>query len=272
MIHKLFSQLANSFKCLLNNKRLIITLARRDIMQRYQGSVFGVLWSIINPIIMLGIYTFIFSVVFKAKWGGVDDKYQFSMLLFSGLIVFNCFSDIISRSPTLIVNYSNYVTKVIFPIEILPFVITISAMFNFILSFMIWVIFYFILIGPPSITIILLPFILLPFILMCNGFAWVFSSIGVYIRDLNQVVMLGVSAMMFMTPIFYPISAIPEKYQHYLFISPITSVIESFRDLAINGVIPDLSQYVSYCITSIVIYWFGYMWFKKVSKGFSDVL
>lgn len=249
-----------------------MSLSRRDILQRYQGSLFGLLWTLLTPLIMLAIYTFIFSVVFKAKWGGVDDKFQFSMLLFSGLIIFNCFSDIISRAPTLIINYASYVTKVIFPIEILPFVITISAIFNFILSFIIWLVFYITLIGLPSIYIVFVPLLMIPFILMCNGLAWILSSIGVYIRDVSQLVTLVVSALMFMTPIFYPITALPEQYQFYLHLSPITTVVELFRSLAIYGEMPSIKMLAVYTSSSIAIYCLGFMWFNKTSKGFSDVL
>lgn len=265
-------EILSSVKCMKVNQALIINLAKREILQRYQGSLFGLLWTILTPLIMLAIYTFIFSVVFKAKWGGVEDKYQFSMLLFSGLIVFNCFSDIISRAPTLIISYSNYVTKVIFPIEILPFVITLSALFNLLISFFVWLFFYTILIGFPSVYIVLTPIILVPFILMCIGLTWIISSIGVYIRDLNQLVTLIVSAMMFMTPIFYPISALPEKYQSYLHLNPITTIVESFRSLAIYGNIPDMEFLLMYSVFAVAIYVIGYFWFNKISKGFSDVL
>lgn len=262
----------SSILLLYKNRSLIISLSRRDILQRYQGSFLGMFWSILTPIIMLAIYTFIFSVVFKAKWGIGGDKYQFSMLLFSGLILFNLFSDILSRSATLMLSHSNYVTKVIFPIEILPWVITLSALFNFILSFGIWFVFYTLLIGLPSISVVFMPLIIVPFCFLCCGFAYFISSLGVFLRDLNQLVTLVVSALMFMTPIFYPITALPEKYQYYMYFNPITNVVEMFRDIAIYNNSLSLINYVIYLSSSLLIYLLGYLCFQKLRKGFSDVL
>ncbi|ABM05144.1 ABC-2 type transporter permease protein [Psychromonas ingrahamii 37] len=271
-MYKVDKNLISSISILYKNKRLIISLTRRDILQRYQGSLLGVFWSILTPIVMLAIYTFIFSVVFKAKWGIGGDKYQFSMLLFSGLILFNFFSDILSRSPELLVSHSNYVTKVIFPVEILPWVITLSALFNFILSFIIWFIFYTLLIGLPALSVIFTPAIVIPFCFLCCGLSYIISATGVYLKDTNQLVALLVTAMMFLTPIFYPISALPEKYQVYMYLNPITNVIEMFRDIAIYNNSITLNGYAIYFFSSAFIYLLGFLWFQKLRKGFSDVL
>lgn len=269
---KLIKLIKHSVMCVIVNRGLITSLAKRDVMVRHQGSIFGLLWSLITPMIMLAIYTFVFSVIFKARWGGGDDKYYFAMLLFSGLIVFNYFSDVITRSPNLIISHSNYVTKVIFPIEILPWVITISALVNFILSFFVWLVFYMVLIGFPPVTIILLPVIIIPFIFMCNGFSFILSSIGVYLRDLNQITLLIVSALVFLAPIFYPISSVPNEYQKYLYLNPITSVIEQLRSISIYGKLPSLKPYLFYLTFSMMVYWLGFFWFQKTKKGFGDVL
>ncbi|PSV10556.1 ABC transporter permease [Photobacterium leiognathi] len=255
-----------------NNQSLILSLSKRDLQQRYQGSLLGFLWSVITPILMLGIYTFIFSVVFKAKWGVGGDKYEFAMLLFSGLIVFNLFSDIISRSSLLIVSHSNYVKKVIFPVEILPWVVTISSLVNFLISFVIWFVFYITLIGLPSIEILLIPIVIVPFCFLCAGLSYFISAIGVYLRDLNQIISLMITAIMFMTPIFYPISAIPEKYQSIMYINPLTNVIEMFRDLAIFGNDIKIYSFIIYLLSSLFVYILGYLSFKSLRKGFSDVL
>lgn len=260
------------FSVFLQNRKLIFSLSRRNVQQRYQGSFLGLLWSVLTPIIMLVIYTFIFSVVFKSKWGGSSDKYQFAMLLFSGLIVFNLFSDIVSSSSSLIVSYSNYVTKVIFPVEILPWVITLSSLFNFMISFVIWLIFYIALIGIPSLSILLIPIVMIPFCLFCCGLSYIISSLGVYLRDINQLTSLIITALMFMTPIFYPISALPEQYRSYMYWNPVTNVIEMFRDVAIYDIRIQTYYYLTYFLSSLCVYLIGFWVFKKLRKGFSDVL
>lgn len=257
---------------LVTHRKLIFTLCRRDILTRYQGSLLGLLWAVVTPLMMLVVYTFVFSVVFNAKWGGVENRYEFALILFSGLLAFNIFSDVVTRAPSLIVAYASYVTKVVFPVQILPLVITLSAMFNFCVGCVVWLAGYCVLIGVPSVHLLWLPVLLLPYLLFVTGMAWFVSSIGVFIRDLGQVVGVAVTALLFMTPIFYPLSAIPQIYHKYMYLNPITFIVESLRSVMISGRMPDMGGMAIFTGFALLVYVAGFLWFQRTRKGFNDVL
>jgi lipopolysaccharide transport system permease protein len=222
---------------------------------------------------MLVIYTFVFSVIFKARWsGGSDSKIEFALLLFSGLIVFNVFAECLNRAPGLILANQNYVKKVIFPLEILPWVIIGSALFHTLVSLGVWLLAYFIFFGLPPITILLIPLIFIPFILFIAGFVWFIASLGVYFRDLSQFIGIVTSALMFMSPIFYPLSAIPEDYRYLFELNPIGPVIEQTRNALFFGISPSISLLIVNFLSGALIAFFGFYWFQKTRKGFADVL
>ena len=218
------------------NSNLIIDLIKREVVGRYRGSSMGLLWSFFNPILMLIIYTFVFSIVFKARWpGGSESKTEFALVLFSGLMVFNLFSECINRAPSLILNNANYVKKVIFPLEILPIVALGAAFFHFAISLIVWLVFFFIFFGLPKPEIFLLLAVLIPLMFLIMGLSWGLASLGVYLRDVSQVVGVLTTVLMFMSPIFYPISALPEQYRALMHLNPLTFSVEQARDVMIWG-------------------------------------
>jgi lipopolysaccharide transport system permease protein len=255
------------------NRRLISSLIKREVVGRYRGSVLGLFWSFFNPMLMLSVYTFVFSIVFKARWaGGSDSKTEFGLVLFAGLLVFNLFSECINRAPGLILSNVNYVKKVIFPLEILPIVGLGSAVFHFLVSLVVWLVFYLIFFGVPPSTILLLPLILMPLVLIILGLSWLLASLGVYLRDVGQVIGMVTTVLMFLSPIFYPIAALPQVYRPYLQISPLTYIIEQTRDLMMWGKGMDWSGWFMWMAISSAIAWLGFAWFQKTRKGFADVL
>ncbi len=254
-------------------RNLIWQMSKREVIGRYQGSVLGLFWSFFNPILMLSIYTFVFSVVFKARWGaGGESKFEFGLILFAGLIVFNIFAECVSRAPTLIISNINYVKKVIFPLEILPVVVMIAAIFHGIVSLGVLLLFYFLAAGSLHWTIIFSPLVALPFLLLTLGFSWFLASLGVFLRDVTQTIGLLVTVMMFLSPIFYPVSALPEKYQAIIYMNPLTFFIEQMRDVLIWGVPPSWPNLGYSLLIGILVAWFGFVWFQKTRKGFADVL
>ncbi len=258
---------------LWRNRYLIKTFVQREVVGRYRGSFMGILWSFFHPVFMLSVYTFVFSVVFKARWHtGSDSKTEFALILFSGLMVFNLFAECINRAPTLILSHVNYVKKVIFPLEILPWVVLGGALFHTVVSFIVWLIAYIILFGTPHLTIILLPVVILPLLLFIVGISWGLASLGVYLRDVSQFIGIFTAALMFLTPIFYSASNLPEKYQILLRLNPLTSVVEQTRDVLFWGKPPDIKLLVVSFLCSILIAWLGFAWFQKTRKGFADVL
>ena len=258
---------------LWRNRSLIFVLIQREVIGRYRGSVLGILWSFFNPVFMLVIYTFVFSVVFKARWNaGSDSKTEFALVLFAGLIIFNLFSECINRAPGLVTANVNYVKKVVFPLEILPWVSAGSALFHFMISLGVWVLAYAVLFGAPHATVLLMPLILLPLVLLIMGLSWILASLSVYLRDVAQFIGMVTTVLMFLTPIFYPVSSLPENYRHLLLLNPLTPAVEMARDILFWGKLPDLAMLGLYSAATLVLAWLGFAWFQKTRKGFADVL
>lgn len=255
------------------NRGLIKQFIKREVISRYRGSYLGLMWSFINPLIMLGVYSFIFSVVFKVRWSiGTGSKIEFALVLFCGLITFNIFAEVISRAPNLIVTNANYVKKVVFPLEILPIVALGSALVQALISLSLLIIASAIFAGIFQWTMILFPLVLLPLLLLVLGLGWFLASLGTFLRDIGHVISIAVQVLMFMTPIFYPISAVPE-YLRWLFnISPIYHVVDDMRRIFIWGLLPGWEWLFLNILLSSLIALLGYVWFQKTKGGFADVL
>lgn len=234
----------------------------------------GIAWSFFNPLLMLIIYTFVFSVVFKARWGisGSESKADFAIILFVGMIVHGLFSESVNRAPGLILSNVNYVKKVIFPLEVLPWVAFGSALFHTIISILVLLLIQIVLTHQLPWTAVLFPFILLPLIFATMGFAWFLAALGVYIRDISQITVMFTSVLLFVSPVFYPVASLPERYQGWLQLNPLTFIIEEGRNTLIFGQLPDLSAWVIRVIVGVLIAWVGFAWFQKTRKGFADVL
>ena len=255
-----------------SNREILKASISREVAARYKGSVFGIFWSFLIPLFMLTIYTFVFSEVFKARWQNGASRTEFALVLFVGLIVFNFFSECVSRAPTLILSNPNYVKKIIFPLEILPCIALGTSLFHAIVSLTVWIAAYVILVGLPHPTALYLPLVLLPFIFFILGLSWSLAALGVYIRDVTQAIGIIVSAMMFMSPVFYPVSAIPSDYQFMLYLNPITLAVEQARDVLYWGKLPDFSLLLKHVAFSSLVTCLGFAWFQKTREGFADVL
>ncbi|WP_258401260.1 ABC transporter permease [Vibrio diazotrophicus] len=249
-------------------------MTKRDILSRYKGSVLGVGWSLFTPLMMLAVYTFIFSVVFKAKWGGDigQPKSTFAVILFTGMIVFNIFSECFNRSTNLITSNSNYVNKVVFPLAILPWTILGSAIFHALISLAILIVAAFFLLGELHLTLLLLPIIWMPFFISLVGMMLLLSSIGVYFRDLGQITGVLTTVLMFTSPLFFPLSALPESLQPFLMLNPLAYFIEVTRDVVIWGRVPNVYFLAIVYFLSIILFKLGSICFDKLRKGFADVI
>lgn len=271
-------QYANPLKMirhLWTQRELILQFTKREVQSRYKGSSLGVLWSFVTPLLMLGVYTFIFSIIFKARWGNdLSDNSQmgFALTLFTGLIAFGVFAECVNRSPGLIVQNTNYVKKVVFPLEILPVSILGSALINSLFSLLILLMSGLISQGFIHWTLIFLPLMYLPLILLCLGLSWFLASLGVFIRDIGQIIGVVVQIMFFMTPIFYPLSRIPAQIQIVLYLNPLTFIVNHFRRVVLWGQMPDWGEFIIVTILAGIICLLGYIWFMKSKKTFADVL
>ena len=255
------------------HRNLIIQMTKREIIGRYRGSMFGIAWSFFNPLIMLAVYTVVFSTVFQAKWGvGSDSKTEFALVLFVGMIIHGVLAESMNNSPSLILRNVSYVKKVVFPLETLPWVVMGSTLFHAFISLVVWVLFYAVVNHSMQWTVVFLPLVLFPLIFFSLGVSWMLASLGVYIRDIGQMTGILTTILLFMSPIFYPASRLPEPYQTIIYINPLTFVIEQARDVLMWGNMPNFTGMVMAYLISLLVAWIGFAWFQKTRQGFADVL
>ncbi len=262
------------FMSLWLNRRLIWQMTRREVVGRYRGSIMGLAWSFFNPLLMLVVYTFVFSVVFKARWGvvGEESRTDFAILLFVGMIVHGLFAECINRAPCLIISNVNYVKKVVFPLEILPWVTMGSALFYSLISTVVLLLAQLIIKGILPCTCLLFLLVLLPLVFAGMGFAWFLAALGVFVRDIGQITGILTTMLMFMSPVFYPLSALPKVYQGWLQLNPLTLIIEESRKVLVFGCLPDWPSLGIAMLGGLAIAAVGFWWFQKTRKGFADVL
>ena len=262
---------------LWNNRLLIWQMSKRDVIGRYKGSAMGLLWSFLNPLLMLAVYTFFFAVVFKSRWGAVpnggeESKTLFAVILFVGMIVHTLFAEVLNRAPSLILSNTNYVKKVVFPLEILPIISMGAALFHCLISLGVLLAVFVVFNGFVHWTVVLLPFIFLPFIVLTMGLAWMLASLGVYVRDVGQTIGILMSVMMFLSPVFYPVAALPDFMRPWMLANPLTFIIEQAREVLVWGRMPHWRGLALYSLLSFFVAWSGFAWFQKTRKGFADVL
>jgi lipopolysaccharide transport system permease protein len=256
-------------------RRLIGQLIKREVLGRYRGSVMGVTWSFLHPILMLAVYTFVFSVVFEAKWPGMlegQSKSQFALLLFIGVIAHGLLAEALTGAPGLIIANANYVKKVVFPLETLGWTLVGSAAFHASVGIAILLVAKLVLEGSVPLTVMWLPLILLPLGFVALGATWLLASLGVFIRDIGQITGVISTVLMFLAPVFYPINALPEQYRAWVYANPLTTPIEQSRLVLFANVAPDAIPLLQYYAIAIVFMIFGYWWFQKTRRGFADVL
>jgi lipopolysaccharide transport system permease protein len=264
--------LARSLWC---NRQLIAQMTKREVAGRYKGSVLGLVWSFFNPVFMLVVYTVVFSEIFKSHWGGIggsDSKTQFALVLFAGIIVLNLFAEVINRAPGLITSNVNYVKKVVFPLEILPIIAIGAALLHALISLGVLLAAFALFNGYLHWTALLTPLILLPFIIFISGFALMLAALGVFLRDVAQTISLMTTALMFLSPVFYPVTALPERFRPLIMANPLTFIIEQAREVLIWGHLPNWFGLGIYLMVATAVVWAGYAWFQKTRKGFADVL
>jgi len=259
---------------LWSHRQLIIQMIKREVVGRYKGSIMGLTWSFFNPVIMLAVYTFVFSVVFKARWGisNEESKTQFALVLFVGMIVHGLFAEGLNRAPGLILSNVNYVKKVVFPLEILPIISIGAALFHSIVSLGVLLVAFATFNEYINWTSVFIPLVLLPLVILTLGMTWMLASIGVFIRDVGQTTGIITTILMFLAPVFYPISALPENFHIWLLLNPLTFIIEQAREVLIWGRSPDWIGLSIYTLVAITVAWLGFAWFQKTRKGFADVL
>lgn len=254
------------------NRHLINRIVRREIEQKYRGSVLGILWTLITPLMMLAVYSFVFSQVFPSPWRGEQTNAPMPLLLFAGLIIFGVLAEPVNRAPSLILENGNYVKKVVFPLEVLGMVALVSNLVQAGISLLVWLLIYVIWVGPPPATCLLLPVALLPLCFLTLGLTWMLCALGVFLRDMRQIVPVATTILMFLSPIFFPGSAVPPRFAFCVDANPLAWTIEMTRDLMIFGRLPDLVPWLVMLIASYAVACIGLWIFGRLRMAFSDVL
>lgn len=253
---------------------LIRQLTRREITGRYRSSSLGLVWSLVTPLVTLLLYTFVFGVVFKARWPGTrsENLAEYGLLLFAGITAFTLFSESVTRAPGLITSSPNYVKKVVFPLEVLAVSVLGSALFHALVSTTLLVVGTWLFLGTLSSTLWLLPVVLLPLAALSLGSAWILASLGVYLRDIGHTVGLVTQVLFFTTPIFYAAEAVPEGLRAIILFNPLTPMVENMRRVCVLGLWPDWPTYALSVLISVGVLCAGHSWFAVTKRGFADVL
>lgn len=258
---------------LTGNWQLIVQFVKREVAGRYKGSFLGLFWSFMTPLLMLSIYTFVFGFVFKSRWRAASsDHIEFAVVMFAGVLAHNLISECLTRAPMLVVGNPNYVKKVVFPLQTLPWIAIGTALFHMLVASIILLVAIFLWQGHIPWTVIYVPVILLPFVVLIAGLVWFLASFGVFMRDLGQVMGIVSSLLMFLAPVFYPLTSVPPSLRSVIMLNPLTFVIDQIRNAAIWGVQIDWIGWLIYSMIAYAIASSGLMWFQKTRKGFADVL
>lgn len=255
------------------HRGLAAQLAAREVRSRYRSHALGPLWTLLHPLAMLAIFTFLFAVVFRARWSEGGGVGEVALQIFAGLIVFQIFRELVGRAPGLVVGHSNFVKRVVFPLEVLPVVDLLTALFTFAVGMAVWMLGWFVIQREaPHATAALAPLVILPVCLTALGGAWVLAALGVFVRDIQNVTDLGLTVLFFLTPVFYGAERIPEKYRVLVALNPIAHTIGWTRGVLLHGRAPDWGLWGLFTVVSALVALAGYSVFMKSRRGFADVL
>ena len=251
---------------------LIFSLAKRDLLTRYKGSVLGVVWAVVTPIVTIAIFTFIFAGIFGARFGVSSSNWDYALYLFCGLIPWTMFQETIQLSATTIVNHSNLVKRVVFPLETLPVAQAFSALGNQLFATVALLLGLILIQHQVHLTSFWFLVLLIPQLLLTIGAAWLIASLGVFLRDIVQGVSLVLMAWLYLTPIIYPESILPDRFRGFINLNPFTALVRSYRRVFLEGQAPDWSGLGYFTVVAVVVFLFGYWWFARTRKNFADVL
>lgn len=272
--HKKFSTSPiEMVRSVIKNHQLIYQMAKRDVIGRYRGSMLGLAWSFFNPLIMLAVYTFVFSVVFQSRWNsGSNSQIEFALALFIGMVTHGLLAECVGRAPAIILNHANYVKKVVFPLEILPWVAMCATLFHTVISISVWSLFYLVANQMLQWTVVFLPLVLLPLLLFTMGLTWLLAALGVYLRDIGQMTGMFTTILLFLSPVFYSAERLPENFRILMYLNPLTFIIEQARNVSMWGKFPNWNGIAMAFLISLMVAWFGFVVFQRTRQGFADVL
>ena len=251
---------------------LIVSLVRREIAVRYKGSMLGILWAVLTPVVTIATFTLIFAGIFKARFSESSSGWEFALYLFCGVLPWTAFSEAVQLSSQKIVSQANLVKRVVFPLEILPVAQTFASFANQLFGTVALLALALVIQRTLHPTVLWLPVLAVPQLLLTFGAAWLVASLGVFLRDIVQGIALLLMVWMYLTPIIYPETIVPARFLPYINANPFTHLIRSYRNIMLEGRAPDWSGLAYFTGFALLVFIFGYWWFARTRKNFADVI
>lgn len=268
MEHSVFSYLVP-----WRHASLIRQFVAREVASRYRQSWLGMLWVLLTPLLMLGVYTLVFRHIFKVRWVGAEESnLAFALRLYAGLAVFNFFSECLVRAPRLVLDQPHLVKKVLFPLEILPWVNALANLVHLGIAALLLLAFTAASTGSVHVTLLALPLVWLPLLPLCVGLGWILAAVGTYVRDVGQVIGLALSLLLFLSPVFFPIEALPAALRGWAFLNPLALIMTQTREVLLAGHWPDWSTLGLHAVACVMLAVAGAAFFRATRKGFADVV
>ena len=259
-------------RSLWQNRALMRSMVARDIASRYQGSFFGALWTVLNPLLLMATYFFVFGVVLRSRWSGDASQSGYVLYFLAGMLPWLAFSEAAGRAPNVVLEHRTFVSKLVFPIDTLPANLVVAGLVTELFGLAIFLTGLLIARGSVPITALWLPVILIPQILLTMGVAWILAAIGVFMRDLGQVIGFLLTLGFFLTPICYPEASLPEAAMRLMQFNPIYILVHGYRMMLLEGQAPLIAQVGWLWVGSGLLAIGGYGWFHRLQKSFADVI
>jgi len=257
----------------VRHANLIGQFARRDVQAKFRQSWLGLAWLILAPLLMLVIYTLVFRHVFQVRWSVPGEgNIAFALRLYTGLAVFNFFAECVNRAPHLVLEQPHLVKKVVFPLEILPWASVLAAGIQLLSGGVILLALRWLGMGSLPLSALALPMVWLPLFPLCLGLSWALGALGPYVRDVSQVVGMVVAALVFISPVFFPVEALPPRMQEWMWLNPLAPVMTQTRQVLLNGQWPDLGDWARNLLGCMGVAFVGAVLFDRLRQGFSDVI
>ncbi|MCU1324641.1 MAG: Transport permease protein, partial [Bryobacterales bacterium] len=254
------------------NRSLIRTLVRRDVMSRYTGSFGGAFWTVLNPLMLMMTYFFVFGIVMNTKFENDPSRTGFALYFLAGMLPWLAISEAVGRAPFVLLEHRNFIKKLVFPVETLPVNLVVSGLVTEFFGLLLFLAALFLIRGSLPWTAIYLPFAIIPQILLTAGLAWFLSALAVFVRDLGQVIGYLLTVLMFLTPIFYSEKAVPAAAAGLMMFNPIYVLVRAYRATLLEGRAPDFGALAVLGAASLLVLILGHAWFYKLRKSFPDLI
>ncbi len=270
----LLSTPADIARSLVAHRTILRQLVRRDILSRYRKSALGMVWALLTPLLTFAVYAYVFSAILKVRFPSriPDVEYNYGIILFSGLILHFFITEVLVRSPNLVIENANFVKKVVFPLEVLSVVAAGSALVMLGFNFVVLVLAVLVFEGSLPLSAVLVPVVWVPLVLIVLGLSWILASLGVFLRDVGHLIGIVSTILLFASPILFPVDSLPETLRMLIWLNPLSVPVEATRDLVLWGTQPDLQALAIYGLCAVIIAWLGAYWFQRTKRGFADVL